>query len=173
MSSPASIADRVLIGKIVGAHGIRGNIKIVSFAESLEIFEAGRAILLRDLAGLLKEYRIGWVKAHGRGTLMQLDGIKSREDVEALIGSELYIEKKILPPLEPGVFYWMDLIGLDVVTTEGNYLGKIDSIMQTGSNDVYVVKHHENETLIPALENVVTAVDLEKSEMQVVLPEGL
>lgn len=173
MSSPASITDQVLIGKVVGAHGIRGNIKIVSFAETLEIFETGAAILLRDPAGLLKQYKIGWIKAHGRGTLMSLDGIKSREDVEALIGCELFIEKEALPPLEPGVFYWMELIGLDVVTTEGTYLGKIDSIMQTGSNDVYVVKHHEHETLIPALEDVVIAVDLEKKEMQVELPEGL
>ena len=173
MSSPLPPADNVLIGKIVAAHGLRGNIKIVSFAETLEIFEEIASLILRDLAGIDGEYAINWVKPHGRGVLLSLKGITSRDHVEALIGSELYIEKARLPQLEPGVFYWLELVGLDVITTDGSYLGKIDSIMQTGSNDVYVVKHHEHETLVPALENVVIGVDLDKKEMQVELPEGL
>jgi 16S rRNA processing protein RimM len=65
------------------------------------------------------------------------------------------------------------LIGIEVVTTTGEILGRIESIIETGSNDVYVVKSDENEVLIPALESVVLDVDLEHKRMQVDLPEGL
>ena len=123
--------------------------------------------------GSRKKRTINWIKAHGRGTLLSLEGITNRNLVEELIGWELYIEKDRLPQLEPGVYYWSDLIGMDVVTIEGGYLGKIETIIQTGSNDVYVVKNQEDEILIPALENVVLEIDLSQKEMQVDLPEGL
>ena len=173
MSKPLTSVDHVLIGKIVGAHGIKGNIKIISFAESLEIFEKGCSIALRSPDGSRKKSTINWIKPHGRTALLSLEGITNRDHVEALIGWELYIDKDRLPQLEPGVYYWAELIGLDVVTIDGDYIGKIDSIIQTGSNDVYVVKHQKQETLIPALEKVVIAIDLVKKEMQVDLPEGL
>jgi len=173
LSSPRPPADHVLIGKIVGVHGIKGNIKIVSFAESLALFEEGSAILLCSPDGLQQERTINWVKPHGRGALLSLEGVTSRDLVTELIGCELYVGRDRLPELEPGVYYWLDLIGLAVVTAEGNYLGKIESIIQTGSNDVYVVRHHEQETLVPALNNVVVAIDLDKKEMRVDLPEGL
>ena len=173
MSNPLTPADHVPIGKIVGAHGIKGNIKIISFAESLEIFEKGCYIALRGPDGSQKDSAVNWIKPHGRKALLSLKGISSRNQVEELMGWELYIEKDRLPKLEPGIYYWSELIGIDVVTTDGGYIGKIDSIIQTGSNDVYVVKHQEHETLIPALEKVVIAIDLDKKEMQVDLPEGL
>lgn len=163
----------MLIGKIVGAHGIKGNIKIVSFTESLEIFEKGCSIALRGPDGSQKKSTINWIKPHGRKALLSLEGITSRNHVDELIGWELYIARDRLPQLEPGVYYWSELIGLDVVTLDGGYIGKIDAIIQTGSNDVYVVRHQELETLIPALEKVVIAIDLVKKEMQVELPEGL
>ena len=163
----------MLIGKIAGAHGIKGNIKLISFAESLEIFEKGSSVVLLGPDGSRKKSTINWIKPHGRGTLLSLDGITNRNLVEELIGWELYIERARLPELEPGVYYWSDLIGLDVVTADGGYLGKIETIIQTGSNDVYVVKDQENEILIPALDNVVIDIDLKKKEMQVDLPEGL
>ena len=173
MSNPLTPSDHVLIAKIVGAHGIAGNIKIISFAESLEIFEKGDAIALRGPDGSRRESAINWIKPHGRKALLSLEGITSRDRVEELIGWHLYIKKNKLPQLEAGVYYWSELIGLDVVTRDGRYLGKLDAIIQTGSNDVYVVKHREHETLIPALEKVVIAIDLAENEMQVDLPEGL
>ena len=166
-------ADHVLIGKIVGAHGTHGNLKIVSFAESLEIFEAGSAAVLVDARGRRNSFVINWVKPHGRTALVSLEGIGSRDMAETLIGCEMHIHKARLPELEPGTYYWMELIGLDVVTTAGDYVGKIDSIIQTGSNDVYVVRDQQQEVLVPALEKVVVSVDLDKRQMRVDLPEGL
>ena len=75
--------------------------------------------------------------------------------------------------MEEGTYYWVDLIGIGVFTTEKEYLGRIESIVETGSNDVYVVKNGEREILIPALETVVLDIDLGKKQMQVDLPEGL
>ena len=76
--------------------------------------------------------------------------------------------------MESGSHYWTDIIGLSVYRADGNYLGRITSILPTGSNDVYIVSDEKNkETLIPALESVVREIDLKNNRMQVQLPEGL
>ena len=165
------------IGKIVGAHGVKGNIKVYSYVESLSIFEPGGSILIINAKGSEKTYKIEWVKPHTRVILLSLKGIDSRDSAETLIGSQLFIEKTDLPEPEEGSYYWFDIIGLSVFTTDGQYLGKIESIIPTGSNDVFVVKDRnkkqDNETLIPALESVVMEIDFNLKTMIVDLPEGL
>ena len=165
------------IGKIVGSHGVKGNLKVHSYAESLSVFEPGASILVINAKGIKKTFEINWAKPHGRGVLLSLRGIDSRKSAEALIGSELVITRESLPELENGVYYWSDIIGLSVFTIDEQYLGRVESIIQTGSNDVYVVKDlskdHNIETLIPALESVVIEIDLENNTMRVDLPEEL
>ena len=121
--------------------------------------------------------RVEWAKPHTKGILLALKGVGNREEAEALIGCEILIERARLPELDEGTYYWTDLIGLSVYTIDGDCLGRIDSIIPTGSNDVYVVKNmvdgKENEVLIPALESVVVEVDLNREIMRVDLPEGL
>lgn len=167
----------ILIGKIVGVHGVQGNLKVYSYAESLSVFEPGGSILAVNPQGLEQTHTIKWVKPHHRVLLLSLEGIESRNLAEILIGSELFIEKARLPELEDESYYWFDLIGISVFTSDGDYIGRIESIMPTGSNDVYVVKNpdkdHDNEVLIPALESVVLEIDLEHKTMRVDLPEGL
>jgi 16S rRNA processing protein RimM len=118
----------VPVGKIVGAHGVKGNIKVYSYAESLSVFKPGSLILLINPKGLEKSYKIKWVK--------------------------------------PSVF-----------TTHDEYLGVVESIIPTGSNDVFVIrdpnKVHDNETLIPAIGSVILEIDLKRKTMRVDLPEGL
>ena len=75
--------------------------------------------------------------------------------------------------MDEDTYYWFDLIGIEVYTKTEEFLGRIESILETGSNDVYVVKKHEKEVLIPALKSVVLEIDLEHKLMQVDLPEGL
>lgn len=165
------------IGKIVGAHGVKGNNKVHSYAESLSVFEPGRSILVINAQGIEKTFAIKWAKPHGRGALISLKGIDSRKSAEALIGSELFITQESLPVLEDGSYYWSDIIGLSVFTTDEQCIGRVESIIPTGSNDVYVVKDpskdQDNETLIPALESVVLEIDLKHKTMRVDLPEGL
>ena len=165
--------DHVIIGKIVGSHGLKGTSKIRSFAESLSLFKPGRTILIRERSGQETKREIKWVNRHSRTPLLSLKGINDRNQAEALIGAELFIRKQDLPELEDDTYYWYELIGIKVYTTEGKFLGKIESIIETGSNDVYVVKDGQNEVLIPALESVVMNIELDEKRMQVNLPEGL
>jgi len=165
--------DYVLIGEIIGTHGIKGASRFRSYAESLDIFEPGRLILVRELSGRETTREINWVKHHRRTPLLSFKEINDCNQAEVLIGAELFIPKAALPQLENGSFYWFDLIGMAVYTTEDVYLGRIESIIETGSNDVYVIKDKKKEILIPALASVIVNVDLEQKRMQVDPPEGL
>jgi len=167
----------IAIGKIVGVHGIKGNLKVRSYAESLSAFQAGAALLVKSDRGGEKSYRIKWAQPHAKGILLAFERIDNRSQAEALVGSELLIAKSQLPELEEGTYYWSDLIGLSVFSKDEAYLGRITAVMPTGSNDVYVIENtHQGgrlEVLIPALQSVVLDIDLEKRVMIVDLPEGL
>ena len=147
--------DAVLIGQIVGVHGIKGNCKFRSYAESLSVFQSDNVVFVAASDGRQKPYEINWVKSHAKTALISLKGVDTRDQAQALIGCELFIEKSRLPDPEEGSYYWFD------------------PIIETGSNDVYVVKEGDMEILIPALESVVQNIDLKKRRMQVDLPEGL
>jgi 16S rRNA processing protein RimM len=165
------------IGKIVGAHGVNGNLKVCSYAESVSIFKPGCLILAIHAGKIEKYLAIKWAKPHGKSILLSFKGVEDRKTAETLIGAELFIERTALPELEEGVYYWTDIIGLSVFTTDNQYIGRVESIMATGSNDVYVVKdpnkENNNETLIPAIESVVLEIDFERKRIRVNLPEGL
>ncbi len=173
MNKLQSIKDRVIIGKIVGIHGIKGTLKIHSFAESLEIFEPNTKITVSNPDGSEDVHEIEWIQPHSRGALLALKEIDNRDQAKHLVGAELMIEKAALPELEAGVYYWYDLIGLNVFTTEDRFLGRLESIIETGANDVYVVKDDAREILIPALQSVVRSIDIDAKIMRVELPDGL
>ena len=165
------------IGKIVGAHGVNGNLKVCSYAESMSVFKPNFLILAIHAGKIEKYLAIKWAKPHGKSILLSFKGVEDRNTAETLIGAELFIERTALPELEEGVYYWTDIIGLSVFTTDNKYIGRVESIMATGSNDVYVVKdpnkENNNETLIPAIESVVLEIDFEQKRIRVNLPEGL
>lgn len=162
------------IGKIVGTHGLKGDLKIISYAENLSVFKRDGIVLTRDPSGEIETHVINWAAPYRKGGLLSLKGTTGRDQTESLVGSELLIDRRELPEPEEGTFYWFDLIGLAVWTADNQVLGRIESILQTGSNDVYVVKNEDNgETLVPALESVVMEIDLEKQIMRIRLPEGL
>ena len=123
--------------------------------------------------GREKDYEIDWIKPHSRGALLALNSISDRDQAKTLIGADLQIEKAVLPDLETGIYYWHELIGLQVFTMDDRYLGRLESIIETGANDVYVVKNDRREILIPALKSVVQAIDIEANLMRVDLPDGL
>jgi len=163
----------VLIGKIVGVHGIKGTNKFKSYAESLSVFNPGRSILIRDNRNREASVELNWVKSHTKTPLISFKGVTDHDQAEALIGAQLFIPETELPELDEDTYYWFELIGIEVYTTEDEYLGRIASIFPTGSNDVYVVKDRKKEILVPALESVVVDIDLEHNCMRVDLPEGL
>jgi len=165
--------DHVLVGEIVGVHGIKGTNKIRSYAESLSLFRPGSSVLVREAGGQENSREIKWVKPHTGKALISFKGVNERSQAEALIGAELFVPREELAELEEGTHFWFDLIGMAVYTSEDKYLGRIESIIETGSNDVYVVQDNKKEVLIPALESVVLDIDTQEKRMLVELPEGL
>ena len=170
------VRDEMLaIGKITGAHGIKGAVKIYSYAESFARFESGIEIILQSGEGAKRRHEIKYSRPYKKGGVLGLSEVVNRSQAESLIGCEIYIENSSLPELEEGSYYWSDLIGLSVFSTEDGYLGELKSILPTGSNDVYVVNDDDSgrETLVPALAAVVKVIDLDNGRMLVALPEGL
>lgn len=166
----------LLMGKIVGVHGIKGTLKVYSYAESASRFKPGNSVILEG-GGLEKAFTIAWAKPHHKTVLVAFEGVTTRNRAEELVGLELFVERDTLENLDDGVYYWSDIIGLAVYTMEDEYLGRVASVMQTGSNDVYVVKNEQSqapdEILVPALEWVVREIDVDRKVMRVDLPEGL
>ncbi len=166
--------ERLLsIGKIVGAHGVKGSLKILSHSEALSLLAPDALVIVRNKSGLHRNYKIKGVTPFKRGVLLSLDGITDRAEAESMTGSDLMMSRSEMPELEEGEYYWSDLIGLAVWTTENVMIGNIESIIQTGGNDVYVVRGPGGETLVPALAKVVLEIHLKQKVMRVSLPEGL
>ena len=162
---------------MVGVHGIRGSIRVHSYAESMSVYEAEEGIRVALPDGSVRTKSVVWVQSHGRVLLMTLEGVTDRSQAESLIGSELFVDKACLPALEKDTYYWSDLVGLHVYDTTGSHLGRLDKVIPTPGNDIYVVKgKHDGQTremLIPAIGDVVLKIDLEGRTMIVDPPEGL
>jgi len=164
----------ICIGKIVGAHGIRGNVKVLSYAESETVFKPGNAVRLVRPDGGDATAKIAWMKPQNRCILLRMEGISERNQAESAVGSEFFIEKASLSETEEDTYYWADLIGLSVYSEELGPIGVLKSVFRTGSNDVYVVERPDaTEILVPALASVVVSVRLQDGMMHVKLPEGL
>ncbi len=163
----------ILMGKIVGVHGIGGTVKVQSYAESEAFFVHGRKLRASHQNAPDRILSIERVRAHKRVVLIDFDSIEDRDAAEALVGVELSVDRGELPELEDDTYYWSDLIGLSVFAVDDTYLGRVVEIIQTGSNDVYVVRGGAREILIPALADVITTVDIRNKTMRVALPDGL
>ena len=167
----------LLIGKVVGVHGIKGVLKILSYAESLSRYASGISLQVKDARGGTCTAKIKWAKPHAKVILLSLEGITNRNQAERLSGADLFINRALLEEPEEGAFYWQDIIGLAVVDMADTFLGRVTAIIDTGSNDVYVVRRTEEgrrfEVLVPALERVVREINLQTGVMRVDLPEGL
>lgn len=170
--------DYVLIGHVTGVHGLHGNLKVHSYTDSLDLYKKGEKLLIRrtgrseNLAG--QTLTIRSVSPYKKKILLKFDEIENIDSAECLIGADILILREKFPDLDDGEYYWVDIIGLEVFTDDEKLLGKVDSIFQTGSNDVYVVKDGKGgEVLVPALESVIKDIDLKAGIMTVALPDGL
>ena len=162
------------IGQVVGAHGINGAVKVYFFDDRPRTLSAGEALSLMMADGTRTAYLVAWARPHKRNYLVGLEGIHDRSQAQALQGARIVVRRSDLPDLdEDDTFYWVDLIGMGVYTVEDRCLGTIESILPTGSNDVYMVRGEQGETLVPALKSVIVDVDFETNTMRVDLPEGL
>ena len=138
----------------------------------MDSFEKGTRLNAAAPAGDI-ELTVQSAAPHKKGLLLTFKEVGHINTLEPLVGSELFVDRADLPDPEDGSYYWVDIIGLRVETVDGVFLGKVDSIFPTGSNDVYVVKDGKKEILVPALASVLKDVDLDQGIMVVDLPEGL
>ena len=157
----------VLLGKIVGIHGLRGELKLESYTEPRTQIFRYQPWLMRSATGE-KTIEGCRGRAQGKGMIAELPGIADRDAAAALVGAEIWVARSALPKARPGEYYWSDLEGLEVVTLEGVSLGRVSHLVATGANDVLVVKDATRERLIPFLvDRFVTDVDLDAGRLTV------
>ena len=158
------------VGQIVGAHGVRGEIKVKQLTDFPERFAPGARLYLGD-----EEFQREVIasRPHREMLLLKLSGLTDRNAVEHLRGQYLFISRDEAMPLEEDEYYEDELIGLMVETLEGELLGELMEIMWTGANEVYIVQGPRGEVLIPAIAQVVQEVDLDAGVMRVTLLPGL
>ena len=161
------------IGQIVNTFGIKGMVKIKPFTDDINRFDRLKKIYISNKNGK-KEYQIQEVKYHKNMVLMKLEGVDTPEQADLLRQSYLLIDRADEEPLEEGVYYIVDLLGLEVYTDDNKLLGKVDDIFNTGSNDIYVVKDGKGkQILLPGIPDVIKDVDLEEGKITVHLIPGL
>ena len=161
------------IGQIVNTFGIKGMVKIKPFTDDIKRFDKLKTIYIENKKGR-KEYEIEEVKYHKDMVLMKLKNVNTIEEAENFRQSYLLVDRKKEEPLEEGVYYIVDLIGLEVYTDEGELIGRVDDIFNTGSNDIYVVKDElGKQILFPGTDEVLKEVNLEKGRITIHLIEGL
>lgn len=165
-------SDWLVLGKLTSPYGIKGWLKVYSYTEPMENIGNYHPIWLKK-NGRIQEIALESVKRHGKGLVAKVEGCDGREQTPDFTGGLLVVPKDHLAPLEPGEYYWSDLIGLTVISERGEDLGKVHHLIETGANDVLVVRAtstsiDKRERLIPYLpEQVVTRVDLEAQTLRV------
>ena len=161
------------IGRVVKPHGVKGKMKVEYFGEDLHRFSSYREIFVKEEKNGLESYEILEAIPQPPRLILRLKGIEKIEQAELLIGKTILVEKKALPDLEEGEYYWADLLGIKVETREGKGIGKVKEIFTTGAHDVYVIEGKRGEIFLPAIEEVIQSIDLKKRVMKVVRMEGL
>jgi 16S rRNA processing protein RimM len=165
------VADRlVAVGKVVKAHGVRGHLRLVPFGETLEGLGAGEEVSARLPDGSIERLIAVEIRTQRKSVLFLSREVRTAAEAQRLVGAEICVPESRLPALAADEFYWHQLIGLEVMSVDGRRLGTIRQIIETGSNDVYVVQEGREEVLIPALAEVVREVNLERRLMVVDLP---
>jgi len=161
------------IGRVVKTHGVKGKVRVEYFGEDLHRFSHYHEIFIVDERGRPEPYEMIEAIPRPRGLILRLKGIEEIEEAESLIGKEIFVKKEALPELEEGEYYWVDILGMKVEAREGKGIGRVKEIFPTGAHDVYVVEGARGEILLPATEEVIRSIDLEKRVIRVNRIKGL
>ncbi len=160
--------EYVPVGKISGAFGVKGWVKIYSFTDPRENILSYSPLYL-SRKGEWVEVKVVEGRLQGKGVVMSLDGVTDRDQVLPLVGVELAIAKTQIKPAGKDEYYWSDLIGMSVVNVQDEQLGQVDSLLENGAHDVLVVLNKDKtERLIPfVLDDIVELVDLDNKVIRV------
>lgn len=150
--------DLICVGHVLGAQGIKGWVRVFSETSPRENIVSYSPWLI-ERSGELRKVKVKG-RLQGKHVVAKLQGIDDRSQAEALSGCQLFIERRLLPGLEAGEYYWSDLIGLTVETQRAEPLGVVTAMLETGADDVMVLQG-ERERLIPfVMDEIVREVDL-------------
>jgi 16S rRNA processing protein RimM len=153
---------RILLGRVHGAFGVRGEVKLESFTDPLAMIFRYQPWVLRDTQGRERALAGARGRETAKGLVATFPDVGDRDAAEALRGSEVWVERAQLPPPKPGEYYWVDLEGLRVMNVDGADFGTVSHLFSTGANDVLVARDGERERMIPFLEpDYVVAVDFD------------
>lgn len=170
-TNPAPAEEMVVLGKIVSVHGIRGEVKVYSFTDPLDnLLDYRRWTLKRG--NEVRQAELVQGRVQGNVLVAKLRGLDDREIARTFAEFEILVPRSELPVLDDGEFYWSQLEGLKVIDQNGQLFGILDHMLETGANDVMVVKPcagslDDRERLLPYTDQCVQAVDLEAGEMRV------
>ena len=155
----------IIVGRISGLFGVRGEVRVFDFSRRRGDILAYDPWLLRHEDGW-REVSVREGRSHQDTVVVQLEGWQDREAARELIGTEIAIRPEQLAKLDSGEYYWHQLEGLSVVNAAGEELGIVARVMETGANDVLVVRSNR-ERLIPYTPNTIVEVDLSAGKIQV------
>ena len=165
--------DLLKVGVITTTHGVRGEVKVFPTTDDPERFLELEYVLL-DTGKEHRRLDISHVKFFKNLVILKFDGVDNINDIEKYKGCDLWIPREEGQPLGENEYYVADLLGMDVVLEDGAHFGVLRNVMETGANDVYVVRMESGrEVLLPAIKSCILKVDLEKGEMLVHVLEGL
>jgi 16S rRNA processing protein RimM len=158
------------IGKIVKTIGLKGRLRVLSYCESAETLGTLENVFIGKDSERVSLFSVRTTGIKRGSFSIDLEGVESLKAAGELIGLYIFVPSESLPD---GEYYWKDIIGLDVVSENGMKLGRITTILTTGSSDVYICSDGERESFIPAFDDVVKKIDIKNGVIVVKLPEGL
>ena len=179
--SPPQQSQPILVGRIVGTHGLTGGVRAIVLSDVSHRFAAGQVLYVlgqpyvvsSSAPASFKAKHPGKSNNSGRQIILRFQGLDSEDSVKGLVGEELTVPETAVPSLPEGEYFHYQIMGLQVLTEDGENLGKVSEILETGSNDVYVTSGDSGELLIPALADVIREIRLSDGVMVVSLPDGL
>ena len=154
------------MGRIAAPYGVKGWVRVVTFTEAAENLLSYSPWYLGRNAQW-REVRVLDGREHGKGLVVRLQGIDDRDAAAAMSGTDVGVYRSQLPPPDAGEYYWSDLVGMQVFTLQDKLLGVVDHLIETGSNDVLVIRG-ERECLVPFIRGqVIRSVDLQAGVIRV------
>lgn len=162
--------EYIRVGKIVNTHGVKGCMKAISLTDELDRFDE-LDYVYTEIDN--KKRKINNVWYRNGMVYLELDGVDNMDDAIKLKESYVSIEESQLKELPEDTYYIYELKGLEVYSTEGELIGVIKEVFQTGANDVYEVKGKLNTHYIPAIKNIVKEVNIKEKKVIINVVEGL
>jgi len=164
-----NVMEKILIGKIVSAVGLKGEVKVYNYSDRPDIYEDTPSIYVDDVLMPVRS-----VRTQKNMIVLRLEGIDDRNAAERARGSLLYVTEDDLPELPEGEYYVRDLIGMEAVTEDGGHLGKVTDVIQNTAQDIFEVETEEGkQVLIPNVPAFVLDIDADSRRVTFRLIEGM